>query len=422
MKVMSFDNAKVFAGDIRDALRKKQNTITSGNGIIMEDNVISMGVFTLCAQPILFDSTCYGQVLSIFKNGKLQMAMPLDDSGQTTVYIGRPGTYIYEIEMLPGIPYFSIEKTYAQPGNYPAFSISITPPVKADMYPFATATEAQLTNMLASYYLGLYDSSEIALLKSDYMPIGAKRTIHLAHMDEGDGCDETHFGVNGDDYEFIIIGFEHDNLVEQYGEKTKALLTLHQDRVLYNNTTDDFYYYNNGSPGKADGGGRMHSSGNWPYASWKDCDRRIWCNNTYKNAIEQGILKHIKNVSKQTYMYDGNSYNFEVTEDNVFFLSEWECWGEQRYRSQEGNQYEYYQQNVKNLDKKPGYRGGSPEYPSEWKYTGAYWWLRSLCYSGDFEVIYGYSYSGDEPPEEYTPYCTYEYLTYYYGMAPAFCI
>ena len=263
---MSYTNAAEFAGFIRDQLHTKQDNLQFGTGIMIRDNVLSLGVFRLIEQPLTYDAGYVGKQMNIYRGELLLYSTILNDTLAMTLYFGDVGTYSYEIEGVAGIVIKQITKIYTTDGSQPTFNIDYTAPVKADMYPFATATDQQLTDMINSYYLGLYSAAEENDLKTIYLPVGAKRSIHLTHMEPGDGCEESHFGNDGDDYEFIIIGVDHDTLHTPIGEKTKALLTLDQDRILFKNTTAEMHYYSEdggyGYPGAATGGGRMHNNSN----------------------------------------------------------------------------------------------------------------------------------------------------------------
>ena len=293
-------------------------------------------------------------------------------------------------------------KTYYSPDvNVASLSTTYTTTLKekAQMYSFATCTDQQLADMLESYYNGAYDATDIALLKSTYMPIGAKRPIHLDQMAAGDGVSETHFDASGADYEYVIIGHEHDDLkVQSSGGKTKALLTLQQDRILFKDTTSASYSSN--YPSTAEGGGYMEST-NTNVNGWKGCVRRAWCNNTFYNAVESGIKSLIKQVVKLT--SKGNqSSDIESTDDYVFFLSEIETFGAVTYsKAGEGSQYEYLQ-TAANIKKNPVYSG----------YTSACVWERSP-YASSATSFCNVDENGS---------ANYSNASYAYGLAPAFCI
>ena len=266
---------------------------------------------------------------------------------------------------------------------------------KAPMYSFETATDAQLAAMLDSYYVGAYDATDIAILKSTYMPIGAKRTIHLNAM-SATGVSESH---HADDYEFVIIGHEHDNLkTASSGGKTKALLTLQTDRILYKNTTDATY--SSSSPAVADEGGYIEPTGT-NVNGWKNCPRRTWCNDIFLAALPAAIQSLVKTVNKLT-SAGNQSATIDTTEDDAFLLSEIEVFGTVTYsKAGEGSQYEYYQ-TASNINKKPSYAS----------YASAYWWERSP-YASNATHFCDVNIDGT---------ATYGTASLAYGLTPAFCI
>lgn len=258
-------------------------------------------------------------------------------------------------------------KTYTVDATVSSLStaVSVSLKTKALMYSFETCTDQQLADMLESYYNGAYDATDIATLKSTYMPIGAKRSISLSAM-AATGVSESH---HADSYQFTIIGHEHDNLkTASSGGKTKALLTLQTDRILYKNTTDATYSSN--YPAVADEGGYMEPT-NTNVNGWKNCPRRTWCNDVFLAALPAAIQSLVKTVEKLT-SAGNQSATIDTTEDDVFLLSEIEVFGTVTYsKTGEGSQYEYYQ-TASNINKKPSYTS----------YASAYWWERSPYASG----------------------------------------
>ena len=253
-------------------------------------------------------------------------------------------------------------KTYTVDATVSSLStaVSVSLKTKALMYSFETCTDQQLADMLESYYNGAYDATDIATLKSTYMPIGAKRSISLSAM-SATGVSESH---HADSYQFTIIGHEHDNLkTTSSGGKTKALLTLQTDRILYKNTTDATYSSN--YPAVADEGGYMEPT-NTNVNGWKNCPRRTWCNDVFLAALPAAIKSLVKTVNKLT-SAGNQSATIDTTEDDVFLLSEIEIFGTvTNSKAGEGSQYEYYQ-TASNICKKPSYTS----------YASARWWERS---------------------------------------------
>lgn len=288
-------------------------------------------------------------------------------------------------------------KTYTVDATVSSLStaVSVSLKTKALMYSFETCTDQQLADMLESYYNGAYDATDIATLKSTYMPIGAKRSISLSAM-SATGVSESH---HADSYQFTIIGHEHDNLkTTSSGGKTKALLTLQTDRILYKNTTDATYSSN--YPAVADEGGYMEPT-NTNVNGWKNCPRRTWCNDVFHAALPAAIKSLVKTVNKLT-SAGNQSATIDTTEDDVFLLSEIEIFGTVTYsKAGEGSQYEYYQ-TASNICKKPSYTS----------YASANWWERSpyasdatyFCYVNRNGAASCYNASDAN------------------GLAPAFCI
>jgi len=288
-------------------------------------------------------------------------------------------------------------KTYTVDATVSSLStaVSVSLKTKALMYSFETCTDQQLADMLESYYNGAYDATDIATLKSTYMPIGAKRSISLSAM-SATGVSESH---HADSYQFTIIGHEHDNLkTTSSGGKTKALLTLQTDRILYKNTTDATYSSN--YPAVADEGGYMEPT-NTNVNGWKNCPRRTWCNDVFLAALPAAIKSLVKTVNKLT-SAGNQSATIDTTEDDVFLLSEIEIFGTvTNSKAGEGSQYEYYQ-TASNICKKPSYTS----------YASAPWWERSP-YASDATHFCHVSASGA---------ARYNGASDAFGLAPAFCI
>lgn len=216
---------------------------------------------------------------------------------------------------------------------------------------FADGTDEEIARALQMHYAGEIDLT-------DYWSVGDKRTIHLNAM-TADGVSEAH---HADDYEFVIIGMNHDDLVTPIGNITKAIVTLQMDRILYKNTTDDTYSSN--YPSAEDEGGYMNDTGT-NEGGWTSCKRRTWCNSVFYNAVESGIKSLIKPVVKKTSA--GNQLSvINSDNDNVFLLSEIEIFGSTSYSfAGEGSHYPYFY-TTENFKK--------PKYST---YDSAYWWERS---------------------------------------------
>ena len=255
---------------------------------------------------------------------------------------------------------------------------------------WADGTIAEIENALRMHYNGALDLT-------DYWSVGDKRTIHLNAM-TADGVSEAH---HADDYEFVIIGMKHDDLVTPIGNITKAAITLQMDRILYKNTTANTYssYY----PSVSDEGGYMNSM-HKNAGGWTSCARRTWCNNVFYNAVESGIKSLIKPVVKKTSAGNKSSV-INSDNDNVFLLSEIEIFGSINYSfAGEGSQYSYFT-TATNRYKKPVYASSSSS-------VSGYWFERSP--NVDANTHFGLvSHNGNASAS---------YANRTRGLAPAFCL
>lgn len=250
---------------------------------------------------------------------------------------------------------------------------------------WADGTIEEIENALRMHYNGEIDLT-------DYWSVGDKRTIHLNAM-TADGVSEAH---HADDYEFVIIGMKHDDLVTPIGNITKAIVTLQMDRILYKNTTDETY--SSQFPSTADEGGYINDT-NTNVGGWTSSKRRTWCNNVFYNAIESGIKSLIKPVVKKT---SAGNQSSVINSDNdyTFLLSEIEIFGSTNYSATgEGSQYSYFT-TASNRYKKPFYSTNSYSYL--WERSPRRNNAVSFCLVTGNAVSYVASFS-----------C---------GLAPAFCL
>lgn len=253
---------------------------------------------------------------------------------------------------------------------------------------FADGTDAEIAEALDKHYAGEIDLTE-------YWSVGDKRTIHLAHMD-ATGVSESHFDANGADYEFVIIGMNHDDLQTPINGKTKAFLTLQQDRILYSDTTTQ----ESESYDTAHGMGYMNST-NTNVGGWTSCARRTWCNDIYYNALPSNIKNKVKTVKKLT-SAGNKSATINTDNDKVFLLSETEIFGTITHsKSDEGSQYPYFT-TTSNIYKKPIYTG----------YQSANWWERSPRGSNAIHFCFVNEVGTANRDNASNTY----------GLAPAFCL
>lgn len=179
----------------------------------------------------------------------------------------------------------------------------------------------------------------------------------VVYLDNGDihrkvsVGDQVTLTLNGTNYTFDVIGFNHDTLTTStaYGEETatgKAGITF-QMHDLFATT----YVMN---------------SSNTNSGGWKSSAMRTSTMATMKGYLPAAWQTAIKPVNKASGTGGGSSSGTETVSDSCFLLAEIEVFGSNRYSvSGEGTQYAYYKAGNSNVKTK----GGSANY----------WWERSPC-------------------------------------------
>lgn len=241
--------------------------------------------------------------------------------------------------------------------NYDAGNRLIGEPEDLKIVAFADGTDAEIEKMIEAHYAGKINIS-------DYWAVGDKRTIHHNAMD-ATGVSESH---KANDYIYVIIGIEHDDLVTAINGKTKAAITIQTERMLYLDTTTEY----NASYNASHECGYMNSS-NTNSGGWGYCDRHTWCNNVYKKCLPTYIQNMMKQVRKLT--SEGSQSNtIKTSNDYAFLPSEIEIFGSVAYSyAGEGKQYQYFKNATANRYKKPRYSS---------TYVSGQYWTRSPYSSG----------------------------------------
>lgn len=270
--------------------------------------------------------------------------------------------------------------------NYDAGNRLLGEPEDLKIVTFADGTDAEIAKMIEAHYAGKINIS-------DYWAVGDKRTIHHNAMD-ATGVSESHKANN---YAYIIIGIEHDDLVTAINGKTKAAITIQTERMLYLDTTTEY----NNSYDALHEYGYMNSS-NTNSGGWEGCARRAWCNNVYKKCLPAYIQNMMKQVKKLTSAGSQNS-TIKISNDYAFLLSEIEIFGRITHSfAGEGKQYQYFKNATANNYKKPRY--GSI-------YASGYYWERSPRSASNH--FCGVSIDGS---------ASYDDASSAYGVAPCLCI
>lgn len=270
--------------------------------------------------------------------------------------------------------------------NYDSSNRITGEPASLKIVTFADGTDYEISRMIEAHYAGKINIK-------DYWSVGDKRTVHLLEM-AAIKVEESH---REQDVEFVIGDFEHDDLVTPVNGHTKAVITLLQKDCLMDAATmsKSVYGQNNSEHG-------YMNKTNTNVGGWTECARRIWCNNTYYNALPGWLRNLSKEVVKKTSA--GNQSSTIVnTNDKVFLASEVEIFGSiSCSKSGEGTQYQYYKDASANRRKNPYW---------SFNHNGNYYWERSPKgnTSDDFCNV---DFEGGR---------TYDVATLY-GIAPCLCI
>ncbi|MDO4740990.1 MAG: DUF6273 domain-containing protein [Eubacteriales bacterium] len=196
-------------------------------------------------------------------------------------------------------------------------------------------------------------------------------------------ADQVTLSLNGTNYAFDIVGFNHDTLssATAYGEATatgKAGITLQMHDIFA--TTY-----------------KMNSS-NTNVGGWTSCVMRTSTMATMKGYLPSAWQTILKPVTKRT-SAGSQSTTINTTVDSCFLLSEVEIFGSTTYSvSGEGSQYAYYKAGNTKVKNKSG---------------SAYdWWERSPYAS--YSAIFCYVYSGGS--------ANHGFASDSYGVAFGFCV
>lgn len=242
--------------------------------------------------------------------------------------------------------------------NYDTGNRLLGEPGELKIVTFADGTDAEIARMIKAHYAGKINIGE-------YWAVGDKRTIHHNTMD-ATGVSESH---KANDYAYVIIGIEHDDLVTAINGKAKAAITIQTERLLYLDTTTEY----NNSLDASHECGYMNSS-DMNSGGWEGCERRTWCNNVYKKCLPAYVQSMMKQVKKLTSV-GGQSSTIKTSNDYAFLLSEIEIFGNIPYSFEgEGTQYQYFKNATANRYKSPRTSNS---------YVSGIWWERSPCRSAN---------------------------------------
>ena len=196
--------------------------------------------------------------------------------------------------------------------------------------------------------------------------------------------DQVTLSLNGTNYAFDIIGFNHDTLTDTaaYGEETatgKAGITFQMHDLFATG-------YNMNSTNTNKGG-------------WKSSAMRTSTMATMKGYLPAAWQTAIKPVNKASGLGGGSSSGTETVSDSCFLLAEIEIFGSIKYSvSGEGTQYAYYKAGNSKVKNKNG--------------SASYWWARSPV-SVNNDSFYRVGINGNP---------NYTFSHYDMGVAFGFCV
>lgn len=315
-----------------------------------ENTVISGSTFsTWAGTKLVMKETGY---LANPDDGTLVVDNTVRDKYKTTGYTvtGLTSDKQYYFVLFP----YNTDGVY----NYDTGNRLLGEPGELKIVTFADGTDAEIARMIKAHYAGKINIGE-------YWAVGDKRTIHHNAMD-ATGVSESH---KANDYAYVIIGIEHDDLVTAINGKAKAAITIQTERLLYLDTTTEYNNFLNASHEC----GYMNSS-DMNSGGWEGCERRTWCNNVYKKCLPAYVQSMMKQVKKLTSV-GGQSSTIKTSNDYAFLLSEIEIFGNIPYSfGGEGIQYQYFKNATANRYKSPRTSNS---------YVSGIWWERSPCRSAN---------------------------------------
>jgi len=244
---------------------------------------------------------------------------------------------------------------------------------------FASATDAEITAMVAAHDAGQIDLTEI-------WSVGDQRTVQLSAM-TATGVGESHVAQS---QTLVLMDSTCDGFTIT-GTNKKPTFIVGLKNFLAKGTSEEYGYMN--STDTNTGG-------------WNSCARRTWCNNVFKNALPSALLPAFKQFTWQIGRGGGATSGL-ISSDDYFALPPGKAiFGSTTHYAQTDednlfNQWEYYTTSA-----------NRKKYPGDSSTSADYWWECSPC-SGD---SYGFCYVA------YTGGADYYYASDTSGLAPFGCI
>lgn len=235
-----------------------------------------------------------------------------------------------------------------------------------EIVPWSTGTDEQIAAMVAAA-----DAGKIVL--SDYWSAGDVRTVHLSAMSAYGGLNDAHAAQ---DVQFVLTDPGHYTLANG---KPCNFVVLQKDSLNKR--------------------GYMNSTGT-NRGGWNGCERRTWCNGTYRNAIPATLRPIFKQFT--TYAANGSGSTAVESTDYFALFSEKEIFGSTKYANSTAEAqnsqltwFKTFSNRIKRIDGDVGN-----------------WWERSPYRGSSYEFC-NVTYRG---------YAEWHFATGNYGLAPFGCI
>ena len=332
---------------------KGVDTATDATFDVMAENIskIDTEAHGATLSVVTSDKELFGKTVTLtLKDGSTgsQRKTVFSSNGKCSFVVQKPGTYTVACGA------DAHEDVTVTSDNVLNKTTMVVALVVLKIVTFANGTGAEIAKMIKAHY-----NNKINI--TDYWSVGDTRTVSLSSM-VATTVGEPH---RQQSVEFVIGGFDHDDLTNHINNHTKAAVTLLQKDCLMDTSAD--YGTGDGSTNTENG---YMSSRQSNEGGWSSCGRRGWCNDTYFYALPQTFRELIKTVNKKTSV-GNNSSTIETVQDKVFLASEIEIFGSTSYSfAGEGTQYQYYKNAIANRYKMPRWTGNN---------VSNFYFMRSPC-------------------------------------------
>lgn len=344
------------------------------------------GTLSLSSSAVTLNSDTTSTTVNVTRSGDGAITATSDNTDVATVSVSGTTLTIKSVNDTTGTATITVKVAASDNYNAPANkTIAVTASFKPTASTSATSGVSYTSGLsgLSASDVSLFaeaisnNSSITSTTSAVYIDFGS---VHRK-LSVGD---QVTLALNGTNYTFDIIGFNHDSLTTAtaYGSSTatgKAGITL-QMHDLFATT----YKMNSSS---------TNSGG------WKSSVMRTSTMVTMKGYLPSAWQSVIKPVNKKSGTGGGSSSGTETVSDSCFLLAEVEIFGSTSYSvSGEGSQYAYYKAGNSKIKNKRG--------------SAYIWWERSPYSSNSTNFCFVSS----------TGIASRDSASYSYGVAFGFCV